>query len=145
MTLVQMRFMDWIEKSRKTPRGKSEVEANRKLRQPGTGNWWGYFNFGIVVLAVWQKNQIFSWKKQEKPFLKPEVVLNQFDKFFGDRISDVFFKYTSKKTFVKPEVYLLWWTGSCLEHFWRIFLMFSLKKTGKAYVKPEAFSWVNRK
>jgi len=51
---------------------------------------------------------MFSLKKNRKSLRKtrsfflgePEVVLNQFDKFFSDRISDVFFKYTNKKTFV---------------------------------------------
>jgi len=54
---------------------------------------------------VTEKSKIFL-EKTEKDFL-PEVVLNQFDKFFRNRISDVFFKYNNKNL-RKPEVCLLW-------------------------------------
>jgi len=92
---------------------------------------------------VTEKSKIFL-EKTEKDFL-PEVVLNQFDKFFRNIISYVFFKYTSKKNLRKTGSIsslmnrklsrilltnfsdVFFETGSCLEHFLRIFQMFSLK------------------
>ena len=144
-----MRFRDWIEKSGKTPRGESEVEANRKLRQPGTGNWWGYFNFGIVVLAVWQKNQKKSWKKQEKAFLKPEAYLC----WTGSCVEPIWqiFQWQNFRCFLQIHLRKTGNVSSLVNRkLSRIILtnfsdVFFEKKPGKAFVKPEAFSWVNWK
>ena len=116
-----MRFIDWIEKSEKTPRGESEVEANRKLRQPGY--WWGYFNFGIVVSSVWQKNQKFSWKKQKKTFFRKLCWINLTN--FSEIEFQMFSSNTPIKIFVnrkcvyfgEPEV-----VKNTFDEFFRCFL-----------------------